>query len=178
MSPTYQMLNYIARFPNLTHLELNTPPKPDPDALIHGARNNHAHPLSPPDPAGCVFLRPIPPMMVKNIFKYIARRKAYYSMVGNNAWPSFDALDMIAREWEPMMAGMRSAFWGLRSTYIYTCRRQIGIPKGLDLSIVSGCGLSLMCVHRYNQTLTATGIWDRRGVYSFDDTNGLECLVD
>ena len=158
------MLNYIARFPLLTHLEINTPP----EAFLDEEPEN-----SPPRPI------PIHPMLLEQMFDYIDRRKKYYSaVIGNHHWPSFNALDMIAREWEPMLGGMREAFWGLRNTHIYNCRRKIGVPGEVEVSDVSGAGLPLMCVHRYNQVLTATGIWDRRGTYCFRDTTGVEFLDD
>ncbi|KAI9040379.1 uncharacterized protein KD926_008336 [Aspergillus affinis] len=158
---TVPMLNYISRIPLLTRLEINTPP----EAFLEDDENETPPPRT----------IPIPLELLEQIFDYLDRRKRYYSaVVGNNQWPSFNALDMIAREWEPMLGGMRWAFWGLKSTYIYTCRRKIGSPREVEVSFVSGAGLSLMCVHRYNQVLTATEIWDRPGTYSFDDTSGVE----
>ncbi|PLB46428.1 hypothetical protein P170DRAFT_427748 [Aspergillus steynii IBT 23096] len=179
-SQTVPMLNYISRFPNLTHLELSTPPILDPADLAHrtNTRNNNAANERPPPPSRSL-PKPIPESLVQNIFHYVAGRKAYYSaLTGNNRWKSFDRLEFTAREYEPMIEGMPLAFWGLRKVSISTCTRKIGAPGEVELSVVTARGWSLMCVHRYNQVLNAAGVWDRRGVYAISDANGLDCLID
>lgn len=167
------MLSHISRFPNLSHLEINTPPVPDTDALAIACAflESDSPFLKPPMSP---ILNPVTPDLAEDIFQFIARRKANYAcLAGNDSWRSFDCLEIINREWEPMIEGVPQAFWGLGSLTVFTCRRKIGVPREVDVSVTSTVGITLTEVHRYNQSLALTPVWDRRGVYTVNDSNGV-----
>ncbi|RJE24637.1 hypothetical protein PHISCL_03003 [Aspergillus sclerotialis] len=150
----YDILNALASFPNLKHLELNTPYRTDWSFWGHQSI--------------AIAEQWLNESITEDAFNYVASQKKHHEKTSGDSTsttpcPKLKALDIKGGEWEPFMKDYKAKL--LKGLCVYACRRGDAVPGKLytvRLPCKSQGSVSMVEDSMYEEALHSAGLLDPR----------------